>query len=123
MMRERRSAEECRAKIEQLKGRRQFHEEKTGRLRESVTQETSLTVPDSRLMMVGRGLDVCYNVQTAGRDGPAGCKRRNWAGEVRTEPPPDPSKVAAQIAPNRSPSWAAYITGAVRTTSPSLLTG
>lgn len=59
------SAEELRAKIEQLKGRRQFHEEIAKRLRESGTQEISLTDPDSRLMTVGQGLDVCYNVQTA----------------------------------------------------------
>lgn len=28
-------------------------------------QESSLTAPDRRLMTVGQGLDVCYNVQTA----------------------------------------------------------
>jgi transposase len=61
----RRSAGELRAKIEQLKGRRQFHEEIAKRLRESGVQEISLTDPDSRLMTVGQGLDVCYNVQTA----------------------------------------------------------
>ena len=61
----RRSAEELRAKIEQLKGRRQFHEELAERLRESGAREISLTDPDSRLMTVGQGLDVCYNVQTA----------------------------------------------------------
>jgi hypothetical protein len=60
-----RSAGELRAKIEQLKGRGQFHEELAKRLRESGAQETSLTYPVSRLMTVGQGLDVCYNVQTA----------------------------------------------------------
>ena len=59
------SVEGLRAKIEQLKGRRQFHEEIAERLRESGAQEISLTDPDSRLMAVGQGLDVCYNVQTA----------------------------------------------------------
>ncbi len=59
------SVEGLRAKIEQLKGRRQFHEELAERLRESGAQEISLTDPDSRLMSVGQGLDVCYNVQTA----------------------------------------------------------
>lgn len=54
-----------RAKIEQLRGRRQFHEEIAERLRESGEPEISLTDPDSRLMTVGQGLDVCYNVQTA----------------------------------------------------------
>jgi transposase len=59
------SVEELRAKIEQLKGRRRFHEEIAERLRESGAQEISLTDPESRLMTVGQGLDVCYNVQTA----------------------------------------------------------
>jgi transposase len=59
------SVEELGAKIEQLKGRRRFHEEIAARLRESGAQEISLTDPDSRLMSVGQGLDVCYNVQTA----------------------------------------------------------
>jgi transposase len=57
--------EELRAKIGQLKGRRQFHEDLARELRGSSAQEISLTDPDSRLMSVGRGLDVCYNVQTA----------------------------------------------------------
>jgi transposase len=61
----RRSAAELRAKIEHLKERRQFHEETARRLRESGAQEISLTDPESRLMAVGQGLDVCYNVQTA----------------------------------------------------------
>ncbi len=59
------SAEELRAKIEQLKGRRQFHQSLAEELKESGRQEVSLTDPDSRLMSVGQGLDVCYNVQTA----------------------------------------------------------
>jgi hypothetical protein len=59
------SVEELRAKIEQLKGRRRFHEEIAERLRESGAQEISLTDPESRLMTVGQGLDVRYNVRTA----------------------------------------------------------
>src|SRR5215212_6914166 len=59
------SAEELRAKIEQLRERKQFHEDLTVELRQSGAQEISLTDPDSRLMSVGQGLDVCYNVQTA----------------------------------------------------------
>jgi len=59
------SAEELRAKINQLKGRRQFHQNLAEELKESRRQEVSLTDPDSRLMSVGQGLDVCYNVQTA----------------------------------------------------------
>ena len=54
-----------RAKIEQLRGRRQSHEKVAERLRESGAQELSLTDPDSRLMPVGQGLDVCHNVQAA----------------------------------------------------------
>jgi transposase len=60
-----RSVEELGAKIEQLRERKQFHEDLAEELRESGAQEISLTDPDSRLMSVGQGLDVCYNVQTA----------------------------------------------------------
>ena len=59
------SVARLRAKIGQLKGRRQFYKEIAERLRESGAQEISLTDPDSQLMTVGQGLDVCYNVQTA----------------------------------------------------------
>src|SRR4051812_37189648 len=59
------SAEELRAKIEQLSGRKQFHEDLAEKLREGGAQEISLTDPNSRLMSVGQGVDVCYNVQTA----------------------------------------------------------
>jgi transposase len=59
------SVKGLRAKIEQLRKRRQFHEEVAEKLRESGAQEISLTDLDSRLMTVGQGLDVCYNVQTA----------------------------------------------------------
>ncbi len=59
------SAEELRAKIEQLRGRKQFHEALNAQLQQSGAQEVSLTDPDSRLMSVGQGLDVWYNVQTA----------------------------------------------------------
>lgn len=58
------SAEELRAKIEQLGRRKQFHEDLAEKLQESSAQEISLTDPDSRLMLVGQGVDVCYNVQT-----------------------------------------------------------
>jgi transposase len=59
------SAEGLRAKIEQLSGRKQFHEDLAEKLREGGVQEISLTDPDSRLMSVGQGVNVCYNVQTA----------------------------------------------------------
>ena len=59
------SAEELRAKIEQLRERKRFHEDLAVELRRSGAREISLTDPDSRLMSVGQGLDVCYNVQTA----------------------------------------------------------
>jgi transposase len=59
------SAEELQAKIDQLRGRKQFHAELAVELQQSGAQEISLTDPDSRLMSVGQGLDVCYNVQTA----------------------------------------------------------
>ena len=59
------SAEALRTKIKQLKERRQFHQSLAEELKESGRQEISLTDADSRLMSVGQGLDVCYNVQTA----------------------------------------------------------
>jgi archaellum component FlaF (FlaF/FlaG flagellin family) len=59
------STEKLQVKINQLKGRRQFHENLAEGLKESGQQEVSLTDPDSRLMSTGQGLDVCYNVQTA----------------------------------------------------------
>ena len=57
--------EELRTKIDQLRESRQFHENLADELRHSDAQEVSLTDPDSRLMSVGQGLEVCYNVQTA----------------------------------------------------------
>lgn len=59
------SAEELRAKVDQLRERKQFHKNLAEELQQSGAQEISLTDPDSRLMSVGQGLDVCYNVQTA----------------------------------------------------------
>jgi transposase len=59
------SVEELQAKINQLKERKHFHQSLAGGLQKSGQQEVSLTDPDSRLMSVGQGLDVCYNVQTA----------------------------------------------------------
>jgi transposase len=59
------SAEELRAKIAQLRGRKRLHEALAVELQQSGAPEISLTDPDSRLMSVGQGLDVCYNVQTA----------------------------------------------------------
>ncbi|MGB8509874.1 MAG: IS1182 family transposase [Pyrinomonadaceae bacterium] len=57
--------EELRAKINQLKERKQFHQTLVDELKQSGRQEISLTDADSRLMSVGQGVDVCYNVQTA----------------------------------------------------------
>jgi transposase len=59
------SVEELQEKINQLKERRQFHKSLAAELKQSDRQEISLTDADSRLMSVGQGLDVCYNVQTA----------------------------------------------------------
>ncbi len=59
------SVEELRVKIEQLRERGQFHKNLARELQESGAQEISLTDPDSRLMSVGQGVDVCSNVQTA----------------------------------------------------------
>ena len=59
------SVEELRVEIEQIKGRKQLHEDLALRLRESGARELPLTDPDSRLMSAGQGLDVCYDVQTA----------------------------------------------------------
>jgi transposase len=59
------SVEELQAKINQLRERKQIHQSLAEELKQSGEQEVSLTDPDSRLMSVGQGLDVCYNVQTA----------------------------------------------------------
>jgi transposase len=59
------SVEELQARINQLKQRKQLHQSLAEGLKESGEQEVSLTDPESRLMSVGQGLDVCYNVQTA----------------------------------------------------------
>jgi hypothetical protein len=59
------TVEELQTKLNQLKERKQFHQSLAEELKNSGEQEVSLTDPDSRLMSVGQGLDVCYNVQTA----------------------------------------------------------
>jgi transposase len=59
------SVEELQVKVNQLKERKQFHQSLVEELKQSGKQEISLTDADSRLMSVGQGLDVCYNVQTA----------------------------------------------------------
>jgi len=59
------SVEELRVKINQLTERKKFHQRLVEELKDSRRQELSLTDADSRLMSVGQGVDVCYNVQTA----------------------------------------------------------
>ena len=59
------SAEELAAKIKQLTERKQRYETLAAELKVGGAQEVSLTDADSRLMTVGQGFDVCYNVQTA----------------------------------------------------------
>lgn len=59
------TAEELKAKIELLEGRRLRYQGLADELERRGTSEMSLTDPDSRLMSVGQGLDVCYNVRTA----------------------------------------------------------
>lgn len=59
------SAKELATKIEQLKQSKQHFQDLAAESRNSDVQELSLTDPDSRLMSVGQGLAVCYNVETA----------------------------------------------------------
>jgi transposase len=59
------SAEELQAKIDQLGENKQLHANLAEEFQQSGAQDISLTDPDSRLMSVGKGLDVCYNVQMA----------------------------------------------------------
>ncbi len=59
------SAKELATKIEQLKQSKQHFQDLAAESRNSDVQELSLTDPDSRLMSVGQGLEVCYNVETA----------------------------------------------------------
>lgn len=59
------SVEELQAKINQRTERKQFHQSVVDELKHSGRQEVFLTDAASRLMSVGQGVDVCYNVQTA----------------------------------------------------------
>lgn len=52
-------------KISQLMVRREEYQQLQQELEESGASQVSLTDPDSRSMRVGRGTDVCYNVQIA----------------------------------------------------------
>jgi hypothetical protein len=58
------SAEQLKDKIEQLRNRKLNYEEVEKHLKASGESQISLTDADSRAMKVGRGSDVCYNVQT-----------------------------------------------------------
>ena len=59
------SAEELQEKIKQLNECRSQYQELESKLAESEEKQISVTDPDSRLMPVGQGTDVCYNVQIA----------------------------------------------------------
>ena len=59
------SAEELQEKINQLNERRSHYQELASKLAESEEKQLSVTDPDSRLMPVGQGTDVCYNAQIA----------------------------------------------------------
>jgi transposase len=55
---------DLKAKIEQLKKRKEEYQNLLGRLKESGETQISLTDPDSRAMVNNQRIDVCYNVQT-----------------------------------------------------------
>jgi len=59
------TAEELRKKIDQLKTRKDLYEKLEQDLKESGENQVSLTDPDSRSMLTGKGAEVGYNVQTA----------------------------------------------------------
>ena len=59
------SADELRNRIARLEQRRQRYEELQAQLAATGEQTLSLTDPDSRPMMCGAGIEICYNVQTA----------------------------------------------------------
>ena len=59
------SADELRERIATLEQRRKRYEELQARLATTGEQTLSLTDPDSRPMMSGAGIEICYNVQTA----------------------------------------------------------
>jgi hypothetical protein len=58
------NAEQLKDKIEQLRDGSLNYEQIKQQLNGSGESQISLTGPDSRAMKVGRGTDVCYNVQT-----------------------------------------------------------
>ena len=58
------TAVELKEKIEKLKERKHNYENLTEKLKASGQTQISLTDPDSRLMSMGKGADVCYNVQS-----------------------------------------------------------
>lgn len=55
---------DLKAKIEQLKERKEEYQNLLSRLKESGETQISLTDPDSRAMVNNQRIDVCYNVQT-----------------------------------------------------------
>lgn len=59
------SPQELQEEIKQLSERRSHYQELESKLAQSADKQISVTDPDSRLMPVGQGTDVCYNVQTA----------------------------------------------------------
>jgi transposase len=59
------TAEELQKKIAGIKEHLEKHKKLEEKLVESGESQISLTDPDARLMQMGKGADVCYNVQTA----------------------------------------------------------
>lgn len=59
------TAEELQKKIAGIKDHLEKHKELERKLEESGESQISLTDPDARLMQMGKGADVCYNLQTA----------------------------------------------------------
>lgn len=57
--------EEMEEKLARLRQRKEQYEELVKELRESGEKQISTTDPDSRLMKMRRGMDVCYNAQMA----------------------------------------------------------
>ena len=59
------TAEELKRKIAGIGGYLKEHEELLEEMKENGEKQRSLTDPDARLMKTSKGMDVCYNIQTA----------------------------------------------------------
>lgn len=59
------TAEELKQKIGSIGDSLKQHEELLNEMKENGEKQKSLTDPDARLMKTSKGMDVCYNIQTA----------------------------------------------------------